>query len=110
MKKSVQLCSLWDETCQGNVEAFSLIHRELYPLLFHYLLKIFKDEDISQDILQDLFIKLWERRESIGPIQNVKVYFFKTARSLAFNYLKNPRNNHMPIVEGMLTDFVFSEE
>ncbi|MBW4889751.1 sigma-70 family RNA polymerase sigma factor [Mucilaginibacter sp. HMF5004] len=110
MNKSDQLSQWWRDALQGNVDSFSHIHHELYPVLYHYLLKIFKDEDISQDILQDLFIKLWERRQTIGLILNVKVYFFKTARSLAFNYLKCRKNHSVALTDDMDFDIEFSQE
>ncbi len=110
MNKSDQLSQWWKESVQGNVASFSCIHHELYPMLYHYLLKIFKDEDISQDILQDLFIKLWERRATIGLIVNIKVYFFKSARSLAFNYLKCRKNQSVALTDDMDFDIEFSQE
>lgn len=110
MSNSDQLSHLWDETRRGNVDAFGAIHHELYPALLNYLIKIFKDEDISQDILQDLFVKFWERKETLGPIQQVKVYFFRAARSMAFNYMKSPKNQTLPITDNMDFDMVFSQE
>ena len=110
MSNSNQLSHLWDESRRGNVEAFGAIHHELYPALLNYLLKIFKDEDISQDILQDLFVKFWERKETLGPIHNIKVYFFKAARSMAFNYLKSRKNQTLPLSDSMDIDLVFSQE
>lgn len=110
MNKSNQLSGWWDESRQGNVASFGYIHHELYPMLFHYLLKIIKDEDICQDILQDLFIKMWERKENFGPICNIKVYFFKAARSMALNYIKSRKNHDSLTDDHQHIDIVFSQE
>ncbi|MES2276115.1 MAG: sigma-70 family RNA polymerase sigma factor [Bacteroidota bacterium] len=110
MNINTQLSTWWDESRDGNVASFGLIHHQLYPALNHYLLKIIKDDDICQDILQDLFIKLWERKAGFGPIQYVKVYFFRSARSMAINYLKSQKN-HTPLDDGHLAiDMEFSPE
>jgi len=110
MNKSSQLSGWWDESCQGNVASFGYIHQQLYPSLFHYLLKILRDEDVCQDILQDLFIKMWERKENFGPIFNVKVYFFKSARSMALNYIKSCRSHDFLTDDHQHIDIVFSQE
>ncbi len=93
MNVSDQLSTWWGESRQGNVESFGFIHHKLYPALYRYVFGIVMDDDICQDILQDLFIRMWERKESLGPIYNVKVYFFKAARSMTFNYLKSNKNH-----------------
>jgi RNA polymerase sigma factor (sigma-70 family) len=110
MNKCNQLSGWWDESRQGNVTSFGYIHQQLYPALFHYLLKIMRDEDVCQDILQDLFIKMWERKEIFGPICNVKVYFFKSARSMALNYVKSCKSHDSLTNDHQHFDIVFSQE
>ncbi|MBD1362696.1 RNA polymerase sigma factor [Mucilaginibacter sp. ZT4R22] len=110
MSNNNQLSIWWDESRLGNVKSFGQIHHALYPSLYRYIFKIIKDDDICQDLLQDLFVKLWEKKEAIGAISFVKVYFFRTARSLTINHLKCIRNQNVPFEEGMEADFVFSQE
>jgi RNA polymerase sigma-70 factor (ECF subfamily) len=110
MNMNDQLAIRWEKTRQGDVSEFGAIHQELYRVLYHYVLKITRDEIVSQDLIQELFIKMWERRERLGPIYNVKVYFFKAARSLALNYFKSQKN-HLPIAEDQREiDLAFSQE
>lgn len=110
MNKYDQLSGWWDESRQGNVTSFSYIHHHLYPILYHYVLKIIRDEDIADDILQDLFVKMWERKESFGAIYNVKVYFFKAARSMAINYIKSLKNHDSLTEDHQYIDIAFSQE
>lgn len=109
MNKCTQLAIWWEESRSGNVQSFELIHRRLYSGLYHYMLKIIKDEGATEDILQDLFVKLWERRERLGTITNVQVYFYKAARSMAINYIKS---NKLKCVgdEEVCVEIVFSHE
>lgn len=110
MNKSSQLSSWWEDSRSGDVGAFKCIHNELFPGLFHYLLKILKDEDVCYDLLQDLFIKLWEKKEKLGPISNVKVYFFKSARSIAINYIKSDKVRYTHTIQDFEIEMVFSQE
>jgi len=109
-KSSLSLSENWEEALQGDVSAFGRIHRELYPLLLHYLLKIIPDEDICQDILQDLFVKMWERKEKFGQINNVKVYFFKAARSMAINHIKKHKDHDPLNDDHQYVNIVFCQE
>ena len=109
MNKCTQLAIWWEESRSGNVQSFELIHRRLYSGLYHYMLKIIKDDGATEDILKDLFVKLWERRERLGTITNVQVYFYKAARSMAINYIKS---NKLKCVgdEEVCVEIVFSHE
>ncbi|MFC0518093.1 RNA polymerase sigma factor [Mucilaginibacter angelicae] len=110
MNNGIELTKWWEQTLVGDVKSFSRIHDTLYSPLYFYLFKIVKDEDAAQDILQDLFIKFWERKERFGPINNVKYYFFKSARSLAINYLKAYRPELLDLQNHKQVDVVFSTE
>jgi len=110
MNNSSQLTKWWEETLDGNARSFNCIHDNLYAGLFFYLLKIVKDEDAAQDILQELFIKLWERKERLGRITNVKYYFYKSVRSCAINYLKAARPELLDLQSYQCIDIEFSPE
>ncbi|WP_183580897.1 RNA polymerase sigma factor [Mucilaginibacter sp. X5P1] len=88
---------LWAMAINGDHQAYGSLHAILFPVLHSYILKMVKDEAVADDILQDLFIKLWQNRVNIGPINHVKSYFFTTARSITFNYfrLKKFRNDRL---------------
>lgn len=110
MNNVYELAVLWDKTIQGEENSFALLHQSLYPGLFNYALKMLKDEDLADDLLQDLFVKFWQNRLHIGSVSNVKSYFFKSTRSIVLNHIKTSqlklsRLNHRPEL-----DFEFSKE
>jgi len=84
-----ELSRLWSEACMGNQRSYSLIHKKLYRALFVYGNRMLNDGELTNDLIQDMFIKLWLRKELTGPIDNVKGYFFTVMRSISFDYLKN---------------------
>ncbi len=90
-KKLEELSKLWSEVCIGNTRSYSLIHQRLYPALYVYGNKMVNDEELTDDLIQEMFIKLWLRKESIGPIENVKAYFFTVMRSVCLDYIKSRR-------------------
>jgi RNA polymerase sigma-70 factor (ECF subfamily) len=110
MSNGTDLAKWWEQSLSGDVKSFGRIHDTLYSPLYYFLFKIVKDEDAAQDILQDLFIKFWERKERFGLITNVKYYFFKSARSQAINYLKTYRPEMLDLQKHKLVDVAFSAE
>jgi RNA polymerase sigma factor (sigma-70 family) len=82
---------LWALAACGNRDAYASLHQNLYPSLYHYLLKMVKDEELADDLLQDVFVKIWTKRVQIGNIKNVQAYFFTAARSAAINHFRREK-------------------
>mgnify|MGYP001801424354 CR=1 FL=1 len=54
--------------------------RALYPELKAYGMKIAPREDLVKDAIQKLFVKLWERKNTLGQVKSVKSYMLKAYR------------------------------
>lgn len=50
--------------------------RQLFIVAFSYV----RDEDVAQDIVNDSFMSIWERRDSIEPT-NLKAYLYRVVRN-----------------------------
>ncbi len=61
--------------------------RKLYPMLF----RILGDEEETRDALQELMVKLWNKRDELEKCQNFNAYIITTARNLSFDLLKKKR-------------------
>lgn len=58
-----------------------------------------KDEDESKDVVQDAFVKLWERRDQVNP-EKVKSYLFTTAHhKIIDNFRKAKRQQSLDQTE-----------
>lgn len=89
MYTTTQFINLWDNTRNGDQKSYALLHQSLYPGLFIYAVKMTKDEDLADDLLQDLFINFWQKRHHIGVITNVRSYFYRATRSMVLNHIKS---------------------
>lgn len=63
--------------------------------LCNYANRIVKDRDAASDIVQDVFVYIWEKREQIDLDQNIKSYLFQTTYHRSINYLK--KSNVVPL-------------
>lgn len=100
----------WQRSLEGDTDAFHRIHRELFQGLFNYSLKVLQDSELAGDAVQELFIKIWMKRSSIGRIRKVKAYFFTALRRQILNKLRNLRLHDMNIGSMPQPDIDFSPE
>lgn len=72
----------------GNDRAFHRIFELYHHALYHHVIKFVKSPDLAADILQDVFIKVWEKRELINPDYSFKAFLFTVAKNHILNILK----------------------
>lgn len=68
---------------------FELIYRAHYSKLRNAVENIISDEDASHDIVQEVFLKLWQKKDDLHLILNVKAYLFKAVINASISYLEN---------------------
>jgi RNA polymerase sigma-70 factor (ECF subfamily) len=73
----------------GNNEAYKSLFDNYYTCLLLYANSIINNIDISKDILQDVFLKLWERRRDLKVESSVKSYLYAAVRNSCLDYLKH---------------------
>ena len=56
---------------EGEEAAFHVIFVEYYPKIKNFLLKIIHDADITQDIAQDVFVKIWMMRSILPEVNSL---------------------------------------
>jgi len=72
----------------GQPEAFREVFRLLYPRLKGYCRLFVHNESEVEDIIQESFLTLWEKRNIIDPEKSVESYLFVILRNRCLNYLK----------------------
>lgn len=72
----------------GDEQAFAQIFNQYKDKLFAYCTKITKSEGIAEEIVQDVFLKVWTSRESINPALAFDSYLFKITKNFALNFLQ----------------------
>ncbi|MEO9967805.1 MAG: RNA polymerase sigma-70 factor [Reichenbachiella sp.] len=68
--------------------AFEQIFRTYYSDLTKFCLKYVRDEQIAEEVVQEVFINIWERRSNLTITTSIKSYLFTAVRNRSFNYLK----------------------
>lgn len=75
----------------GNDAAeFARIFNTYYPRLCHFSFQLTRDRSLAEDICQDAFIRFWDHREYISPMENaVKSYLYTTVRNASISSLRH---------------------
>ncbi len=92
--------SLAKEIRAGNSKAFDKLYRAYYQRLTLYTFRMLKDLDASEDIVQSIIVKLWEKRETLDFHEDLDAYLFKAAKNSALNHLrhKKVRQEHKDVI------------
>ena len=84
--------TLFSKIKQGNILAFDTLFTRYYKNLSFYSNKIIRNGEIAEDIVQELFIKIWENRETIHIEKNVKSYLYRSVYNKSVNYLRDNKS------------------
>ena len=72
----------------GNEQAFEKIYKSYSSRLFGNVFKMVKSETTTQEILQDVFIKIWDNRASIDLDRSFRSYLFKIAENKVYDFFR----------------------
>jgi RNA polymerase sigma-70 factor (family 1) len=73
---------------EGREEAFNLIFREWYAPLVLNAFHITNNQAAAEDIAEEAFIKLWEKRHSLSDIISLKSYLYMMTRNASLTWLR----------------------
>ena len=79
---------IWHELSNGDKLALVRIYKEYYDELFNYGFRISGSEHHTRDCIQELFIKIWLKKEKYSNIKNPKPYIFRIFRNTIIDSLK----------------------
>ncbi len=68
-------------------QAYKELFTELYGYLYHFAWSFVKSKELAEEIVSDVFIKVWEKRKMLPTIENLKVYLYVATRNISLNYL-----------------------
>ena len=105
--------ALFSEMALSNEEAFDVFFYRYNTKVYYFILHIVKDEEIAEELLHDVFLKIWLNRESSQHIENPGNYLFVAAKNHSLNQLAkvaSERRNRQPLDEQVLSDRSDPEE
>lgn len=79
----------FNEIKYGNLKAFDNLFKDLYASLCIYASDILKNRSIAEEVVQDVFLKLWNNRETININTSLKSYLYRMVHNQSLNFLRD---------------------
>jgi len=93
---------------EGDIRALEVIFNQHYGNLCRYLLLLFKNQLLVEHIAQDIFVYLWENRQSIEIKSSLEAYLYSAGRYKALNQVRNA--NRRATINQFITETQPNEE
>jgi len=71
----------------GDQAAFQHIYTGFYKRLYQFALAIVKTRETAEEIVEDVFVRIWQKRQDISSIRNLRVYLYTATKNASLNYL-----------------------
>lgn len=79
-------------TAPDSVFEFEQLFKQQYRSLCNAANNIINDREAAEDIVQEVFVKLWSKRSELGVIRSLKSYLFRATINTALNYLESRKS------------------
>ncbi|MBN2481598.1 MAG: RNA polymerase sigma-70 factor [Bacteroidales bacterium] len=93
----------------GDISAYESLFRQYYAALVLFAAKYVSDIDLAREIVQDFFVRLYEKRVSISIDVSIKSYLYRSVYNSCINYL-NQRNIHEKHASNIRLESVMEED
>jgi RNA polymerase sigma-70 factor (family 1) len=80
---------------EGDRHAFRELYLHYTPVLYSFIKSLCNEDALCEDIVQEVFIKLWDNRAKAIDIQQVKPYLLKAAKNRFLNELRKQQNERI---------------
>jgi RNA polymerase sigma-70 factor (family 1) len=90
---------------QGDIKQFETLFRSSYASLVKYAGTLIKDRDTAEEIVQDLFFRIWQEREKLKIESSLNGYLFRAVHNRCLHHIE-----HMKVVERHAAEMANSPE
>lgn len=94
----------------NDEKALEELYLFFYPSLVRFATSLVSQLPVAEEIVEDIFIKLWEKRAYLTTITNVQVYLFVAVKNKSLNYIQWKSNDVIAYVETYPIDICVSRE
>ncbi len=82
---------LVDRLRNKDKRAFELIYNEYFSVLVSYAYRFIDTIEESEEIVQEVFVKFWDKCDSLAPDSSIKSYLYRSVHNTCLNKLKHER-------------------
>jgi len=80
---------------EGDQSGLESLFESYYARLCKYGAKLTDEPQVSEEIVQDLFVNIWERKDSLNIQQSVESYLFRAVKNRCINHLQSKYRSYL---------------
>lgn len=73
---------------EGDEQAFTVLYGHYGPRLYVNILRMVKDQVQAEEIVQELFTRIWQQRERKGMAENFQGYMYRIGQNLVYDFFR----------------------
>jgi RNA polymerase sigma-19 factor, ECF subfamily len=77
--------------CFDDAQAYKQLFLLFYPSLVPFAVSIIKSKELAEEIVSDVFIKIWQRRQQLDKVENLPFYLFTAVKNKCLSQLSDSR-------------------
>lgn len=81
------------QVAAGDEKAFQALFHEYRGRLFYYISRFIKSEQVAEELVLDVFMKIWLGKELISEIQHFDSFLFRIAHNKSIDFLRSAAND-----------------
>ncbi|QIA07876.1 RNA polymerase sigma factor [Draconibacterium halophilum] len=90
----------------GNTGRFQLLMELTSDELLHYALSFVRNQEIAEELVSDVYVKIWLKRSELPNIQNIRSYLFIAVKNSCLSHLRKMKNEKIVFIDEY-SDFLF---
>ena len=88
----------------GDFNAFNVLYEKYHRALYHFSLRLSKNTHEAEELVQSVFVTVWETRQTIDPSKSFSAYLFNIARNRFYDMLRRR------VVESCYADYILHQD
>jgi len=86
--KEIQDKNLASQIKKDDKKAFQELFERYAPRIYNFSLSYLKDKNDTEELVQNVFLKIWEKRDLLNASQNIKAFIFKIAVNTIYDFIR----------------------
>lgn len=94
------------QIASGNQETFKQLMEQFADELFFFAKGFLRNKEVAEEIVSDVFVKIWKNRTELNKIKNLKSYLFICVKNGCLSHLRKTKNEKIVFIDEF-NDFQF---
>lgn len=89
---------------KGDESSFKVIFNFFYPRIYHFVRDYIPNEDLTENLVQDTFLILWESRQNLKSDTNINAWLYTVARNNCLKKLRDDKSRKISVFSHQINE------